>query len=52
MRRRDFITGLDTAATWPLAARAQQPTKMKRIAFVNSAGNVGRISVSGNAARF
>jgi len=47
MRRRDFITALGTAATWPLAARAQQPAKMKRIAFVNSAGNVSRISVSG-----
>jgi putative ABC transport system substrate-binding protein len=47
MRRRDFITALGTAATWPLAARAQQPAKMKRIAFVHSAGNVSRISVSG-----
>src|SRR4051812_49748601 len=47
MRRRDFITALGTAATWPLAARAQQLAKIKRIAFVNSAGEVSRISVSG-----
>lgn len=49
MRRRDFIAALGTAATWPLAARAQPPARMKRIAYVNSAGNVGRISVSGEA---
>ena len=31
MRRRDFIAGLAGAATWPLAASAQQPERMRRI---------------------
>jgi putative ABC transport system substrate-binding protein len=48
MRRRKFITLLGgAAAVWPIVARAQQPAKMKRIAFVHPSNKVSEISVSG-----
>jgi putative ABC transport system substrate-binding protein len=36
LRRRDFIAAVgSTAVAWPLAARAQQPERMRRIGFIS-----------------
>jgi putative tryptophan/tyrosine transport system substrate-binding protein len=36
MRRREFITGLTGAMSWPLVARAQQPARMRRIGVLSN----------------
>jgi putative ABC transport system substrate-binding protein len=49
MRRRQFLSTVGGAAAWPFIVRAQQPAKMKRVAFANPSMKVGEMRIGGDS---
>lgn len=46
MKRREFIGLVGGTVVWPIAARAQQPAKIKRIAIVHPDIDIGNLSIT------